>query len=1013
MKLSAALVAALSLPACNALTLSGPGGRPYNIIREPEKRALQDIVTWDEHSLFIRGERAMMFSGEYHPFRQPVASLHLDVLQKIKAMGFNMVSFYVDWALLEGKRGEFRAEDVHDLEPFFEAAKQAGIYLLARPGPYINAEVSGGGFPGWLQRNTGVLRTNSGDFLPSTDNYMAHICNIIAKHQITNGGPVVLFQPENEYSYGYKIPFPNGNYMQYVIDQARRAGIVMPMINNDVGPYGYYAPGSGTGQMDIYGHDNYPLGFDCDKPDVWPAGKLPTDLHQRHVQQSPKTPYAIVEFQGGSYDPWGGSGVDQCAALVNHEFARVFNKNNLAAGVAIFSQYMIYGGTNWGNLGHPGGYTSYDYGAAIKENRVIDREKYSEIKLQGEFLKVSPNYLLTVPGALSTTAYSDNAAIAVTPLTASNNTGNFYVVRHADYASTDSVSYKMKLSTSAGAITVPRVGGATLTLSRRDSKIHVTDYPVGPDHKLLYSTAEIFTWKKFGNQTVLILYGGAGETHEFGYVGTPTVSQAEASAASVQAASGITVVQWRAVSERQSIRLGSLTVYLLDRNAAYNHWVPVLPANGSAFGSSVMNPAAVIINGGYLIRSASVDGATLNVKADFNKTTEMEVIGAPSGTSKLRVNGKDTKYTANSFGNWVAKVTVDSPAMPIPDLGLVDWHKIDSLPEIQPGYDDTAWPVANHNTSNNTVEPLKTPVSLYASDYGFNAGTLVFRGHFTATGAEKELKLTTKGGSAFSYAVWLNGTFLGSYRNDWSWDYNDGTFSLDKRTTAGAAYVLTVVVDNMGLNEDLNSGWDDMKSPRGILNYAIVSADGAPSATVISPWKLTGNLGGESYKDRFRGPLNEGGLFFERQGYHYPNPPLDKFTKGKGSSPMDGLDKPGVAFYTGMFTLNLPADKYDIPLSVVFGTAQGAKPYRAILYVNGFQFGKLASNIGPQTEFPVPEGIIDHRGDNWIGIAVWAVEDGGAKVPSLKLKTGTPVLTGRETVHLVRGPKYTPRKNTY
>lgn len=81
---------------------------------------------------------------------------------------------------------------------------------------------------------------------------MAKICAIIARHQITNGGPVVLFQPENEYSYGYNIPFPNGNYMQYVIDQARRAGIVVPMINNDVGPIGFYAPGSGVGGMDIY-----------------------------------------------------------------------------------------------------------------------------------------------------------------------------------------------------------------------------------------------------------------------------------------------------------------------------------------------------------------------------------------------------------------------------------------------------------------------------------------------------------------------------------------------------------------------------------------------------------------------------------------------------------------------------------------------------------------------------------------------------------------------------------------
>lgn len=81
---------------------------------------------------------------------------------------------------------------------------------------------------------------------------MANVCKIIAQHQITNGGPIVLFQPENEYSFGHNIPFPNGQYMQYVINQARSAGVSVPMINNDVGPYGYYAPGSGVGAMDIY-----------------------------------------------------------------------------------------------------------------------------------------------------------------------------------------------------------------------------------------------------------------------------------------------------------------------------------------------------------------------------------------------------------------------------------------------------------------------------------------------------------------------------------------------------------------------------------------------------------------------------------------------------------------------------------------------------------------------------------------------------------------------------------------
>jgi hypothetical protein len=46
--------------------------------------------------------------------------------------------------------------------------------------------------------------------------------------------------------------------MQYVETQARNAGIVVPFISNDAGPSGNNAPGSGTGAVDIYGHDGYP-----------------------------------------------------------------------------------------------------------------------------------------------------------------------------------------------------------------------------------------------------------------------------------------------------------------------------------------------------------------------------------------------------------------------------------------------------------------------------------------------------------------------------------------------------------------------------------------------------------------------------------------------------------------------------------------------------------------------------------------------------------------------------------
>jgi hypothetical protein len=64
--------------------------------------------------------------------------------------------------------------------------------------------------------------------------------------------------------------------------------------------------GTTEGDVDIYGHDSYPLGFDCAHPYTWPSGNLPTYFHSSHEQQSPSTFYSLDEFQGGSFDPWGG-----------------------------------------------------------------------------------------------------------------------------------------------------------------------------------------------------------------------------------------------------------------------------------------------------------------------------------------------------------------------------------------------------------------------------------------------------------------------------------------------------------------------------------------------------------------------------------------------------------------------------------------------------------------------------------------------------------------------------------
>jgi hypothetical protein len=983
------------------------GRNPKAVIVPYKKALLQNLVTWDNHSLFVRGERILFYSGEFHPFRLPVPDLWLDVFQKVKALGYSGVSFYTDWALLEGTPGVFSAEGVFDLEPFFAAASEAGIYLLARPGPYINAEVSGGGYPGWLQRVKGKLRTPAPDYLNATDLYVQSIGEIIAKAQITNGGPVILLQPENEYTQAVPgVDFPNGDYFAYVEQQYRKAGIVVPLISNDAAPDGIFAPGNGTGSVDIYGHDGYPLGFDCANPYTWPDGSLPTNYHTLHLEQDPSGPYAIVEFQGGSFDPWGGPGFGKCTSLLNQEFERVFYKNDFSFGVTIFNIYMTHGGTNWGNLGHPGGYTSYDYGAAIAEDLTVSREKYSEAKLEVNFLMASPAYITATPGSGSNGSYVDTSAIEVTPLF--GNGTNFYVARHAAYNSLASTSYRLRIPVSGANITIPQLTdfGTSLTLNGRDSKIHVTDYDLGGIN-LLYSSAEIFTWAKYPTGTVLILYGGESEVHEFALpssIGSPNVY---GSNAAVHQKGSATIIQWRVTPDRRIISFPGLTVYLLWRNDAYNYWVLDLPAASPIGNFTSSNKTKVIAKAGYLLRTATVSGNNLYLTGDLNATTTLEIIGGlPSKDSSVYFNNQPISITDSSSGTVAGSIQFKAPTVSLPSLPALTWKYVDSLPEVQPNYNDAAWTTCNLATSNNPRN-LTTPTSLYASDYGYHTGSLIYRGHFISTGAESSLFLETQGGLAFGHSLWLDSTFIGSWVGiDKDQNYN-GTYPLPT-LSSGSSHIITILIDHMGLDENWIVGGEMMKNPRGILRYQLANR---PQDAIT--WKMTGNLGGEQYADKTRGPLNEGALFAERQGYHLPSPPTGSWAAG---SPLAGLLAPGVRFYTTSFDLDMPTG-YDIPLSFAFknGTTgnTNVSNYRSMLFVNGYQFGKYVHNIGPQDSFSVPEGILNYHGTNWIAVSLWALDTGGAKIEGLELVAGEVVQTARAPVVLSPMPGWKQRVGAY
>lgn len=172
--------------------------------------------------------------------------------------------------------------------------------------------------------------------------------------------------------------------------------------------------------------------------------------------------------------------------------------------------------------------------------------------------------MLATPGNLTTGVYTDTSDLSVTPLIG-RGTGSYFVVRHKDYSSQDSVSYKLTVPTSAGKLTIPQLKGS-LTLSGRDSKVHVVDYNVS-DTNILYSTAEVFTWKKFGGIKTLVLYGGPGEHHELAVSGRSSAKVIEGSESGIDSKQikKAIVIGWDVSTTRRIVQVGDLRVILLGK----------------------------------------------------------------------------------------------------------------------------------------------------------------------------------------------------------------------------------------------------------------------------------------------------------------------------------------------------------------------------------------------------------------------------------------------------------------
>jgi beta-galactosidase GanA len=914
--------------------------------------AATHTVTFDQFSLMVDGKRLIVWSGELHYWRLPSPDLWRDVLQKMKAAGFNATSIYFDWGFHSPAPGVYDFTGIRDIDRLLDIAAEVGIYVIARPGPYINAETDGGGFPAWLISQSGKARSSAPDFVAAARDWLRRVDAIIARHQLTNGtGTVLLYQIENELRDGTR-----GAYMQALIDQVRADGITVPTTGNHNNLYA-----TGTGATDLPGWDRYPQGFNCSSPTTWrPIQTIPRPVATK--------PLAVYEFGSGSFDPWGGPGFDKCRQLTNEQYERVFFKNLLAQGVSVANFYMTYGGTSWGWLADPAKvYSSYDYGAPIDESRRLGA-KVDELKRIGYLVQsVAPlakTNATTIAGAPSNTLIRADARLNPDTRT------QFVILRHADETATTTDTTTIGLSTPDGSYSrVPQQGSIQLT--GRDSKLYVANYALGASH-LVYATSEILTHATIGGRDVAVLYGrnGLGGETVLRYTSRPTVT--------VQ--SGTVTQTWNAT--RGDLRLNythatSTPVRLLISGGGTARPLQLVleSETGSARWWRLDTATGpVLVRGPYLVRSATISGGALALTGDTSAAGTVEAWA--TGATTLTWNGAPVTVTTTPAGGLAGTLSGPAPVT----LPALTWQQRADTAEAARTFDDSSWVRALHG--------------LAADDYGFHHGNLWYRGHFTGTGSESAVALTALTGVSGAYAAWLNGTYLGSGNGG----ANATTTTLTIPSGAirtGSDNVLAVLVDNAGHNEDFRAD-DTHKQPRGLSAVSITGGSGTVD------WRLQGSRGGEEPIDAVRGPMNTGGLGGERNGWHLPGFPDSAWS---AVTLPHNAGTAGVGWYRSTVDLNLPAGQ-DTPLALTI-TDSATRRYRALLFVNGWQLGRYVNNLGPQHVFPIPTGIVNPRGTNTIAIAVWSLDSSTAGLGTVSL-TAVGNLTSGLSVSTVPAPDYDP-----
>jgi len=296
----------------------------------------------------LDGAPLQIIAGEIHPARVPAEYWRHRILMA-KAMGMNTIAAYVFWNHHEVSEGTFDfTTGNRDLAAFARLAQKEGLWVILRPGPYVCAEWDFGGLPTYLLKDPELkVRCLNPTYMRAAERYIKAIAPVITPLLVTNGGPVLMLQVENEYgSYGN-----DRAYMARLRDLWVQHGINVPFFTGD-GPTPYMLeagslPGAAVG--------------------------LDSGSEEKHWQLARSIVPGVPVFSSETYPGWLTHWGEKWAApplddLLNEVRFLLANRKS-------FNFYVIHGGTNFGftagansgGKGYEPDVTSYDYDAPIDE----------------------------------------------------------------------------------------------------------------------------------------------------------------------------------------------------------------------------------------------------------------------------------------------------------------------------------------------------------------------------------------------------------------------------------------------------------------------------------------------------------------------------------------------------------------------------------------------------------------------------------------------------------------------